>query len=529
MSVHIVDFQQTKLFKPIIHDFLSLNHPIKHFYAYHHDIDSYENLINQKKSGFDIAKRSELVEILKQQHQNYVLSKQVLKNIELLKNNKTFTVTTGHQLNLMTGPAYYFYKTLSTIKLAELLQKKFPDYNFVPMFWLASEDHDFNEVNHFYFHDQKIEWRTESHGAVGRLSTQKMHSMLQTLQHLWGTHQNARALLDVFEIAYTKYQNWTDATRYMVNHFFGQYGLVTIDGDDKRLKKQLVPVIKQEIKDKVVFNHVTATNQKLKEYGYHIQINPREINLFYLDEKRTRLAYSEDFHTTDNERHWTLNQLLEEIELHPEKFSPNALMRPVYQEVVLPNLAYVGGAGELAYWLQLKSSFEAFQVSFPKLILRDSVLMMTQKNWHKAQKLNLEAQDFFLPLEDVLKNYTKKISEKKISFEALRIQLKQQFESLENQMNDTHKSFENALKAQKQKQINGLNKLEKRWWKAEQLYYQDTLNRVKILHEYHSPNNELQERKQNFSVFYLGMGPDFVSKVYDSMNPFDCSFKLIIY
>lgn len=530
MPVYKVDYQETNQFKPLIQDFLSQSPKLNNFYDYPHGIEGFDTLIKAKTLTFDESKRSKLVDVLLQQHQKLDTHPKVLKNIQLLKQANTFTVTTGHQLNLMTGPAYYFYKTLSTIKLAEILQEKYPAYHFVPVFWMASEDHDFEEVNHFYFEDHTIEWDVKSAGAVGRQSTQNMDEMIDSLYRIWGKQEKAEVLIGLFKKAYLANQNWAEATRCLVHHFFGAYGLVTLDGDCNELKTAWVPYMQTEVKHQLTHQKVSETNANLKDLQYDVQVNPRDINLFYLDKERVRITKtSQHYETVEKKKQWSLDELCQDMEHSPEKFSPNALLRPLYQEVVLPNLAYVGGAGELAYWLQLNSSFKAFDVMFPKLILRDSATMMTAKNWQKAKKLSMNALDFYSDLSSVLKQHTQKISQTTISFDDLKQQLAVQFEILEDKMKFTDPSFQNALKAQKQKQINGLNHLEKRWWKAEQKKYADQLERIKLLHQLHQPKGVLQERKQNFSVFYLALGEDFVKVVYEAMNPIEHQFKIIVY
>src|SRR5690606_31940934 len=156
-----------------------------------------------------------------------------IKNIELLKSEKTFTVTTGHQLCLFTGPSYFIYKIISTINLAEELKKEFPVYDFVPVYWAASEDHDFEEINHFHLFGKKLEWKSEQSGAVGNFKTKKLETLLPALEEALGKSKNSDYLISLFKNAYLQHQNLADATRFIVNELFGEYGLVTIDGNDK--------------------------------------------------------------------------------------------------------------------------------------------------------------------------------------------------------------------------------------------------------------------------------------------------------
>ena len=196
-----------------------------------------------------------------------------------------------------------------------------------------------------------------------------------------GLEHHAGELAEIVETAYTKFDKLADATRYLVNALFGQYGLVIIDADDHRLKQQFAHIIEQDIIEQNSFKNISATNEQLEKLGVHIQVNPREINFFYLmDGLRERIVFEDELYKVLNtEISFSKEELQKEISNYPERFSPNVVMRPLYQEYILPNIAYVGGGAEVVYWLELKSNFEHYKVDFPILILRNSGLVIPKR------------------------------------------------------------------------------------------------------------------------------------------------------
>ena len=459
---------------------------------------------------------------------NKLVSSTTLNNIQLLNNSNTFTITTGHQLNLFTGPLYFLYKIVSTINLCKELKQTYPDFNFVPVYWMATEDHDFEEINYFNFKGKKFRWNKESFGPVGRLSTEGLNAVLEKFETDLGLGKNASELKNLFEEAYLKHTNLADATRFLADKLFGSHGLVILDADNQLLKKLFIPYAKEELLHQTSHKKVAETAGLLA--NYKIQVNPREINLFYIeDDLRERIILEDsDYIVNNTELKFTEKELLDELNNHPEKFSPNVIMRPLYQEVILPNLCYIGGGGELAYWLELKSYFDAAKITFPTLLLRNSALLATEKQALKADKLELSWNDLFLKQFDLKDKITKKESRFILDFSKQKDTLKAQFDALREMASKTDPSFIGAVNAQETKQIKGLTNLEKRLIKAEKKQYADTLNRVTVLQDELFPNQSLQERTANFSAFYLEDGKVIIQKLFAVLKPLEHRFEVVV-
>ncbi len=525
MSSDYITFQNSGYFSKIMIDYLNQSENVKQLYNRFPSLENFKLQIEEKQN-FSPENRTVLVDSLNKQYQNLIVSEEVQTNINLLKSEKTFTITTGHQLNLFTGHLYFLYKIISVINLTKELKTKYSDYNFVPVFWLASEDHDFEEINHFHLHGKTISWNRKANGAVGELDTNGLDEVFKVFSTEIGISQNAEFLKNLFENAYLKHQNLTDATRYLVNELFSEYGLVIIDGNDKKLKNLFAPYVKNELLNQTSFTKVSET---IKNFPYNIQVNPREINLFYLDKNlRERIIKEENSYLINNtDLKFSEREILDLVASNPEKFSPNVIMRPLYQEVILPNLCYVGGGGELAYWLELKSSFEEVKVPFPVLLLRNSVLLVTGKQNKKREKLSLSFSDLFEKQPNLINRKTTEFSEIDIDFSQLKNQLQKQFETLQKATLKTDKSFVGAVNAQEKKQIKGLENLEKRLLKANKKYFSDKLGQITSLQNELFPNQNLQERVGNFSEFYAEYGKNLIEKLFEEQKPLSREFLVL--
>jgi bacillithiol biosynthesis cysteine-adding enzyme BshC len=527
MPKDCISYQNSGYFTPMMNDYLNQESSLQSFYNRFPTIENFENQIKEKQQNFNSNNREILVSVLKKQYENLSISELTRNNIALLSKENTFTITTGHQLNLFTGPLYFLYKIISTIKLTAELKKKYPNYNFVPIYWMATEDHDFEEINYFNFKGKKYKWNKESTGPVGRLSTEGLLELISIFEIELGSGLNANELRKLFESAYANADTLANATRKLANDLFGGRGLVIFDADDSELKSQFIPYIREELLKNTSYKCVSKTVEKLNKYP--IQVNPREINLFYIEDNlRERIVFEEGIFKINNTKTtFSQNGLLELLDSNPEKFSPNVILRPLYQEVILPNLCYIGGGGEIAYWLELKSTFEAFKCTFPILLLRNSALLVSKKQKEKMEKLQLSWEQLFSKQDQLINNKVKQIAEIPIDFSVQKLALQKQFSDLYAIANQTDKSFLGAIKAQEAKQIKGLENLEKRFLKAQKKKYHSELERITNLQKELFPNQSLQERHANFSEFYLESGQLLIQKLFNELDPLDTNFTIL--
>ncbi len=531
MDIDCLPFKNTGYFSKLICDYLDQKEELQSFYNRFPTLENFKGQIEEKGNSFPDAHREVLYSSLQNQYANTKTSKKTQEHIKQLKEPITFTVVTGHQLNLFTGPLYFLYKIISTINLTTQLKKKYPKFNFVPIYWMATEDHDFDEINYFNFKGKKLQWNREASGAVGHLKTDGLQEVFEAFSNAMGSTKNAETLKGLFKRAYLKHATLTEATRFLANELFGETGLVILDGDDADLKRLLIPYAKQDIFERTSFQKVSESVESLASVSdaYGIQVNPREINYFYLIEgiRERIIANGDTYSVVDSEISWSKSELLKEIEDYPERFSPNVITRPLYQEVILPNLCYIGGGGEIAYWLELKTMFETMKVPFPVLLLRNSVLAITKKQQGKLDKMNVPVTDLFLKQHSFINKKIRSISNIDIDFSPQKQVLEEHFKSLYELAEQTDASFLGAVKAQEIKQIKGLDNLEKRLLKAQKRKLKDHVVRMTEIQNELFPGQSLQERNLNFSELYLELGEDLIPSLIKALKPLQLEFTII--
>lgn len=390
----------------LVQDYLEQKEDISECYSFEH---SFEGVISAAKARATESKDySVLVEVLTAQAKaSKCASKTVFENIQKL-NTVAVSITTGHQLCIYGGPLFFFHKILSAVALSRKLKES--GIEAVPVYWMASEDHDFEEINHVFINNEKVSWEIDAKGPVGRLMLNQLSGFKQKLSVLFSNDPLKKEMLAKLDAIYAQNKNLAEATRDFVYSVFGELGVVVIDADDSRLKSQFKPIIKRELEEQFSNKALEKSNKKLAELGYDLQVEGREINLFYmLDGYRERLVKTESgFATADGIHSWEGRELLAEVDEHPQRFSPNVVLRPVYQEAILPNATYIGGPGELSYWLQLKPLFDAVNCFYPTALLRDMVLISTEKTQKRLSQLDLNYADARLNYDDLLKLVVRK-------------------------------------------------------------------------------------------------------------------------
>lgn len=515
MKVQSIALRDTHQFPSLLLDYLDQQEHLKAYYHHFPTLDNFHSLI-QEKASFKQEYRDVLVEVLQDQYAGYADKPDLLA----LQDAKTFTVTTGHQLNIFGGPLYIVYKIATIINLARELQARYPDYRFVPVYWMATEDHDFAEIASVTLNDQKITWNTTSTGPVGKLNPQSLLAQLPA-----GTE-----VLPIFLKAYGANTSLSDAVRCYMHHLFGHEGLVCLDADDRRLKHLFKPVIADELLRMSSGALVDKTTLELREKGYSLPVNSREINLFYMtDDLRARIVKeSDDLYTVvDTTICFTKSEILAELEAFPERFSPNVVLRPLYEEYILPNLAYIGGPSEVPYWLQLKSVFDYHSTMFPALIPRKFGLYIPIAYQKKLDKLHLQPKDLFSDPVQLKKDLVKKLSTNNLSLEAEKAAYQQLFEAILLRTKAIDPSLCATVSAEAKGLLDSLIRLEKKLLKAEEKKHQTSIQQLTSLLELSFPQGVAQERKTNFQAFYL-TNRKFITELLEVFNALDFSYEILL-
>ena len=514
MKVAKLAFDNTGTFSDIFLDYLNGSPKLAPTHSFDPTVEGFEKSLSYKKLSQEY--RSTLSRVLSEQYTDVTVSDAVKENISLLTDQATFTVTTGHQLNIFTGPLFFIYKIVSAINICKILKSKFPEYNFVPVYWMASEDHDFEEIDHTYVDGKKYQWATDQSGAVGRFATDGLAELADSIP----------GNTAIFKNAYTSGKTLAQAVRQYVNDLFGAEGLVVIDADNSELKAEFASVMEDDLLNHSAFKAVNSKSEYLVDQGYKPQLNPREINLFYLEDGlRSRIERDgELYKVVDTEISFSKTEILALLKSNPEKFSPNVILRPLYQEVILPNLGYVGGPGELAYWLQYKEMFDFYKVDFPVLMPRTFGLYLDKNIQRKSEKLKLEFGDLFTEVEQLKKKFVHSLNTQ-LDLQSERQQVAQTYESLKKLASEIDVTLIQHVDAQLEKHRQCLDKIQNKFVKAEKRNREDEMAKIMALKEYTFPGGTLQERKVNFLSIPSNT---FVSDVINNTDPFDLRMHIFL-
>lgn len=529
-----VDFSKTDSFSPIFLDYISGKDSLTSYYKYSPDISSFKKVIEDKSK--EATNRKTLVEVLKEQNSKLQTSNtKQAEAIDSLLSEKTFTVTTGHQLCIFTGPLFSIYKILTVIKLAQELKKSYSVYNFVPVFWMVTEDHDFEEINSVNISGRRIEWNPgvsqslKGKVPTGRLSCEGIKKLTDELKEMLGESENTDYLLTLFRMAYNEKNNLADATRIIIHELFGKYGLVVLDASDKRLKKYFTDVMKEELLQGSSFKYVNETISQLESH-YKAQVNPREINLFYLnDQGRNRIVKDANgnYAILNANMKFSQAEIITELEHHPERFSPNVVLRPLYQEKILPNLAYVGGPGEISYWLEYKRMFEHFKVNYPVIVSRSCVMWLDESSASKMEKLAVTPEQIFSETESLVKVFLEKNFDHTYSLSDEAAQIEKLFVSLSEKVGQVDVTLKSTVDAEKQKQLNGLKTIEEKIIRAQKKKHEIFINQLRKLKEKLFPEGILQERYENFIPYYIKYGDKYFDMLLDNFDAVPKKFLIL--
>ncbi len=521
-----IPYNKTGYFSSIVIDYLNQSEQLKPYYL---NLPTREGILNSiKQKCLNKIDRKSLVQYFKKQYQG-TISEQQQNNIDLLLQENCYTITTAHQPNIFTGPLYFIYKILHTIKLANELNEDFKSNHFVPVYFMGSEDADINELGNISIQEKELSWNTKQTGAVGRMIIDnEFINLISEIHGQIGVNKFGDELTEIFKKCYTIGKSIQLATFELVNILFAEFGLLVLISDDTDLKKLFIPTLIKEVSETFSSKAVEITNNSLNKF-YKIQASGRNINLFYLiDDKRERIELvGEVFIISKLNLEFTLEELIIDIKNHPERFSPNVILRPIYQETILPNIAFIGGGGEIAYWLQLKKVFNNLNIPYPILILRNSFLLYKTNQESKLQKMGLEIQDLFLSKDELLNNLVTTQSQQNLSLQTPINSTKEVYNKLIEQATTIDATLIAHINNLSKKAVKKIEQLEKKLFRAEKRKFTVQETQLSQLKLNLFPNNNLQERVENFSYLYSLYGKSFFTTILESSKGVEQEFGLI--
>lgn len=443
-----------------------------------------------------------LVAALQAQYKALNTSDKVVQNLNALTLENTFTVTTGHQLCLMTGPLYFIYKILHVIKLTEELTQAFPAQNFVPIYWMASEDHDFEEIKSFLLFGQKWSWESAQKGAVGHFQTSELTPLLTQLSEKFQNHPDSEIhrLLEKLKIA-----PYAKGFFKFINDLFSSYGLVIIDADQAVLKESAWPIWEKDLYTTDIHHAVLEQTKALQEQGLNTPIESKASNLFLLDtQKRERIQKTDPF---------AYNKA------NSAQLSPNVVLRPLYQEWILPNLAYVGGPSEIAYWQQLPLAFASLDLPFPLTIHRAGGILLQEKDIEVIQNLDFEKQDFLSDKVLLKERYLKQVGDQAPNYIQLNEFWREYRASFLKIAAEELPQEQRMVEAELTRLHKQIEALEEKFEKTRKAKYDKVLKQIEQLSEKIQPKGQLQERTMNILNFCPdGQLSPRIAAIYEQMQ-----------
>lgn len=487
-----------KWFDKLVVNYLNQSRDIRALYAYYPDKNGFDKILEDiQNKTFD---RKILADVLMQQAKSVDnTTSQTFENIQSLLRDNTYTITTGHQLSLFTGPLYFIYKISSAINLSEQLKKLYPAYHFVPVFWMATEDHDIDEINHFYFKDKKFEWKASTDGTpAGLLNTASLTSVLEEMKQS-GLFSDES--MQLFADAYLEHPTHAAATRYLVNELFGDKGIVIIDPMHKSLKAQFSDVFRKDIFENVLYRSVQNNIHSLSENHYHIQAKPREINTFLIHENKRYLIIRDNgkFKLKNSNIVFSDETIKNLLHTHPENFSPNVLLRTLFQQRILPNIAYIGGSAEVAYWLPLKPVFDKENTLYPLIVQRPVIFLSAENIERKMNKYHLTYEDIFESDIHQLIHRTLEKQNIAIQLNESKIKIQNVFSELLVKTQNIDATLIPFVNAELTKTLKGLETLEHKLNKSIKQKHEVITKHINDIYKYYFPQNVMQDRMWNIT------------------------------
>ena len=505
-------YGQTGYFSKIVVDYINGSPDLEPFYQYPVSMKGLAASIAARKQF--TGNRPLLVRELKRVYAALPSHQEVYGNIEKLSDDRTFTICTAHQPCIFTGTLFFIYKILHVIKLAKECKASMPDYNFVPVYYMGSEDADLDELGKIWLNGEQLTWDTKQTGAVGRMNTKGLDKIIYRIEGELSVLPFGHELISLLKDCYLSSPDITTATFKLVHALFAEYGLVVFLPDNPEYKKAMIPVFEEDLfqqkSSAIVEQSITALSK-----NYKVQANPREINLFYLkDNIRERFEREDDqWKVVNTEIIFSRDELKQELYSNPERFSPNVILRGIYQETILPNIAFIGGGGELAYWLEFRNLFEYHNVPYPLLVLRNSFLYIEKKWKEKIEKIGFTETDIFKSQDLLLNELVRRESQQQITLLEEVSNADEYYGHLKSIAGNIDETLVTHVSALQTRALKSLLGLEKKLLRAEKKKFDDQQRQIVNIKSALFPQNSLQERIDNFMPFYARWGKEFIDMI----------------
>ena len=527
MILYKLPFSKTDFSNQLVLDYLSGKESLQNL---HNGLPTNEAVlasITRKK--FDPKQREILVSVLNNQYKGIHISELVQSNINTLASPNCFTITTGQQLGLLGGPLYTLYKILHLISCVQSLNNNLKDQHFVPVFWLQSEDHDIKEIDQHFLFNQKYVSDANQAGIAGDLLMELWKPIIEQFDAKLTNELNWQSIKSIYNKALAA-NNWSLGFRIMLNEIFGSYGLVVLEPRAMQLKSEFKQFIIHELEGNGIYNYVNHTNTEIIKLGYTPQAYVRPINLFmFKDGLRLRIEYKDQkYFLLDSDYSYSKAEILKLANEQPELFSPNVLLRPLYQELILPNLIYIGGGAEVAYWLQLKNTFEQNGIAYPFILMRNSVMIINSKQSSKMQKFHIDHTQLFDTSTNWSNHYLGRSGETTFSLTDEKRAIEKMYNGIIDKVKLITTGLNPTIEAERNKTIQSLTSIEEKFSREIKKKSENEISQINNLKESLFPNGTWPERIDGLADFWIKNGPDMIHRIINDMNVFTPELHLYV-
>lgn len=553
--MYTVEFANLPNFNNLYLDYISENEAdlkkIKPFFnAHFRNNEEFFKVIDEKIQNYNTNRyfdKNVLIDILKRQNVDFGGDETTVQNIELLKSDDTFAVVTGQQVGLYTGPLYTVLKTISTIKLAQNLKERFPQFNFVPVFWLEAEDHDIDEANHIHILNKQNELlrvgfeqvETNEEDAAKKNSvpvgSMKLDEMVNSINEqlrsgLLDTDFKDKVMKLISE-CYTDTSDYKTAFAKLMNAMFKGHGVVFIDPSDDEVKRLLIPVFERELRTSPkLCETIISTSAELEKH-YDLQVKPKVINLFFLHNGNRLLIEpreGEKFALRNSKRRFENEELLNILQENPELFSPNVVLRPICQDYLLPTVAYVGGPGEISYFAQFKPVYQHYGITMPVIFPRASATIIEGKISKFMSNFNVKLEDIFHH-SFLVSKVVEKLSEVKVEDEVSKYidEMNKIFYDMKNMTVKVDQTLLNTVDNIKEKTKQSIEQFKGKLINAQARKSDTTTSQIDKVENNIFPNHNLQERVINITYFLNKYDEEFMKKLFREIDIMNFNHQVI--
>lgn len=540
--MYTVEFNKLPNFNNLYLDYINageeeLAKQMPFFNAMYRDNEDFFKVIDDKVHNYNTSRyfdKNNLIDILKHQNVTFGGDEYTAANIEKLSEDNTFAVVTGQQVGLYTGPVYTILKTVTAVKLAKDLHERFPQFNFVPVFWLEAEDHDIDEADHTYIIDRQNELvrigfeqqdnntdETNKRGTppVGSIVFGEMiNSINEQLRSSLIDTDFKDKIMNLVTKHYREDNDYKTAFAGLMNEIFKGYGVIFIDPSDIEIKRLLKPVFEKELTSSPKLCESIITQSAELEKHYDLQVKPKVINMFLLHNGNRLLIEPRDggkFALKNSKKRFENDELMNLLEESPELFSPNVVLRPVCQDYLLPTAVYIGGPGEISYFAQLKPAYRHYDITMPVIFPRVSSSIVEGKISKFLNNFNVKFEDIFHH-SFLVSKVVDKLSEIKVEEEINRYvdELNKIFYDMKNMTVKVDQSLLNIVDNMKEKTKQNLEQFKGKLINAQAKKSETTTTQIDKVTNNIFPNHNLQERVINIIYFLNKYDDSFIKKLF---------------